>query len=88
MLARRALGPPNATARTGLIDHLKRRGILAVFHYIPLHLSPMGRRLGGIEGDCPVAEDVSERLIRLPFFTNLSDDDQDEVIDAVRQFRV
>jgi dTDP-4-amino-4,6-dideoxygalactose transaminase len=79
---------PNATARTELIDHLKRRGILAVFHYLPLHLSPMGRRLGGIEGACPVAENVSKRLLRLPFYTNLSDDDQAEVIDAVRQFKV
>jgi dTDP-4-amino-4,6-dideoxygalactose transaminase len=79
---------PDATARTELIDHLKRRGILAVFHYVPLHLSPMGQRLGGIEGACPVAEDVSERLLRLPFYTNLSDDDQAEVIDAVRQFKV
>jgi dTDP-4-amino-4,6-dideoxygalactose transaminase len=48
----------------------------------------MGRRFGGRDGMCPVTEDVSERLLRLPFYTDLSDGDQDEVIDAVGQFRV
>jgi dTDP-4-amino-4,6-dideoxygalactose transaminase len=79
---------PTPSARTRLIEHLKQHGILAVFHYIPLHTSPMGRRAGGAEGDCPVAEDVSARLLRLPFFTDLSTDDQDTVVDAVRRFRV
>jgi dTDP-4-amino-4,6-dideoxygalactose transaminase len=77
---------PSASARTRLIAHLKARGILAVFHYIPLNLSPMGLKLGGVEGACPVAEDVSERLVRLPFYTNLSVDDQNDVIAAVQQF--
>jgi ABC-type dipeptide/oligopeptide/nickel transport system permease subunit len=53
--------------RTRLIAHLKEHGILAVFHYLPLHLSEMGRRLGGKPGDCPVTEDLSDRLLRLPF---------------------
>jgi dTDP-4-amino-4,6-dideoxygalactose transaminase len=79
---------PDESARTRLIEHLKRRGILAVFHYVPLHLSTMGRKLGGTEGACPVAEDLSERLLRLPFYTNLTEDDQAEVIEAVRQFTV
>jgi len=48
----------------------------------------MGRRFGGLDGMCPVTEDISERLLRLPFYTDLSAEDQDEVIDAVRQFRV
>lgn len=77
-----------ADARTGLIDSLRARGILAVFHYLPLHLSPMGRRFGGREGDCPITEDVSERLVRLPFYTSLADDEQDEVIEAILEFRV
>jgi dTDP-4-amino-4,6-dideoxygalactose transaminase len=71
-----------------LIEHLKAQGILAVFHYIPLNLSPMGRKLGGTDGACPVAEDVSERLLRLPFYTNLSVDEQNDVIAAVQQFAV
>ena len=72
--------------RTELIAHLRARGILAVFHYLPLHLSPMGRRLGGREGDCPIAEHVAERLVRLPFFTGLTDDEQALVIQGVREF--
>ena len=57
---------PSLDARTRLIEHLRERGILAVFHYLPLHLSAMGRRYGGREGQCPVTEDVSDRLLRLP----------------------
>ena len=59
-----------------------------MFHYVPLHLSPMGRRFGGAPGDCPVTEDISERLLRLPFYADLGADDQRAVIDAVRAFRV
>jgi len=79
---------PSESIRARLIEHLKDRGILAVFHYVPLHLSPMGRRFGGADGACPVTEDVSERLLRLPFYTDLSATDQDDVIDAVCQFKV
>jgi dTDP-4-amino-4,6-dideoxygalactose transaminase len=81
-----ALLMPTAAARTALIDHLGAHGILAVFHYIPLHLSPMGARLGGAPGDCPVAEDISERIVRLPFYTDLTSDEQSSVIDTVRSF--
>jgi dTDP-4-amino-4,6-dideoxygalactose transaminase len=72
--------------RTALIEHLGDRGILAVFHYQPLHLSEMGRSLGGRVGQCPVTEDVADRLLRLPFYTALSESEQDEVIDAVHAF--
>jgi len=75
---------PTSEARIALIARLARRGILAVFHYLPLHLSVMGRRLGGREGDCPITEGVCDRLVRLPYFTGLSSDDQCEVIDAVK----
>ena len=78
---------PTAEARRRLIDHLAARGILAVFHYVPLHLSTMGRRYGGQPGDCPVAEDAAERLLRLPFFTSLGAAEQDEVIHAVEEVR-
>jgi dTDP-4-amino-4,6-dideoxygalactose transaminase len=77
---------PSLDARARLIAHLRERGILAVFHYLPLHLSEMGRRFGGRAGQCPVAEDATERLLRLPFFTGLSESDQDEVIDAILAF--
>jgi dTDP-4-amino-4,6-dideoxygalactose transaminase len=77
---------PSLEERTALIEHLRARGILAVFHYLPLHLSAMGRRFGGRPGQCPVAEDASDRLLRLPFYTALSEAEQDEVIEAIEAF--
>jgi dTDP-4-amino-4,6-dideoxygalactose transaminase len=78
---------PTLEIRQALIAHLRAKGILSVFHYLPLHLSERGRSFGGKVGDCPVTEDVSDRLLRLPFFTSLSENDQDEVLAAVKQFR-
>jgi len=78
---------PARSLRDRFIDHLEKRNIQSVFHYVPLHLSGMGRRFGYGTGHCPVAEDVSERLVRLPFFNDLGESDQDRVIDAARQFR-
>jgi dTDP-4-amino-4,6-dideoxygalactose transaminase len=72
--------------RTRLIAHLKQRGILAVFHYLPLHLSEMGQRFGGKPGDCPVTEDLSDRVLRLPFYNDLSEEDQAYVVDSLRGF--
>jgi dTDP-4-amino-4,6-dideoxygalactose transaminase len=78
---------PSQDARSQLIEHLRSRGILSVFHYLPLHISDMGRRFGGQTGDCPVAERLSERLLRMPFYNDLSAADQMIVIEAVREFR-
>jgi len=78
---------PSLEARQRLIAHLKARGILSVFHYLPLHLSPMGRRFGGRPGDCPVAEDASDRLLRLPFYNDMTAEEQARVIAAVREFK-
>jgi dTDP-4-amino-4,6-dideoxygalactose transaminase len=78
---------PSAQSRDALITHLRATGILAVFHYQPLHQSPYGRRLQP-HADCPVTEAVSERLIRLPFYTNMKAEDTDAVIEAVREFQV
>jgi dTDP-4-amino-4,6-dideoxygalactose transaminase len=72
--------------RTRLIAHLKARGILAVFHYLPLHLSEMGQRFGGKPGDCPVTEDLSDRVLRLPFYNDLDEGEQAYVIDSLRAF--
>jgi dTDP-4-amino-4,6-dideoxygalactose transaminase len=73
--------------RDALFAHLKSRGMLAVSHYIPLHMSAMGRKWGGRAGDCPVAERVADLVVRLPFFTNMTDDEQDEVIAALEDFQ-
>ena len=78
---------PSFESRQALISHLAGLGILAVFHYLPLHLSPMGLRFGGREGDCPVTENLADRLVRLPFFTGMSSSEQAQVINAVRAFR-
>lgn len=74
---------PSLTFRQGLIAHLKERSILSVFHYLPLHTSEMGKRFGAKPGDCPVTEDISDRLLRLPFYADLEPDDQDKVIQAI-----
>jgi dTDP-4-amino-4,6-dideoxygalactose transaminase len=72
--------------RTAFIEHMKERGVHATFHYVPLHLSPMGQRFGGRVGTCPVSERISDGLVRLPFFTNLADAEIDHVVAAVRSF--
>lgn len=77
---------PSLEERRALISHLKDQGILSVFHYLPLHLSKMGRDFGGEEGDCPVTEDVSDRLLRLPFYNDLSESDQAFVVRAIHSF--
>lgn len=76
---------PTAAARDGLIAHLGNRDILSVFHYTPLDSSPMARRFGQ-SAPCPNAQSISERLLRLPFYTGLGKEDQDRVIEAVRAF--
>jgi dTDP-4-amino-4,6-dideoxygalactose transaminase len=77
---------PDLAARTALLAHLRARGVSAVFHYVPLHLSPMGQRHGGKPGDCPVTESVSDRLVRLPLWADLTETDIARVLDAVTSF--
>jgi dTDP-4-amino-4,6-dideoxygalactose transaminase len=78
---------PSLGARKALIAHLAAHGILAVFHYLPLHLSKFGLRYGGKAGDHPVTEDISDRLLRLPFFCALTEEEQTRVIEAVSEFK-
>lgn len=78
---------PDSAARDGLISHLRDRGIGAPFHYLPLHLSAMGRRFGGVEGDCPVTESFSGRLIRLPLHHSLTDDEVGSVVAGVQAYQ-
>ncbi|MGI6087423.1 MAG: dTDP-4-amino-4,6-dideoxygalactose transaminase [Kiritimatiellia bacterium] len=77
---------PDQATRQGLINALRRHNIYAVFHYQPLHTSTMGRKFGGQPGDCPVTESVSDRLVRLPFYFDLTESDQKRVIQAVTGF--
>jgi len=72
--------------RHKFISFLKSRGIASVFHYLPLHLSPMGKQFGGKAGDCPVTEEKSDCLVRLPFFNSLSPASRDRVIEAILDF--
>lgn len=77
---------PSHEDRQAMIAHLKSENIQAVFHYLPLHLSEMGAKLGAKSGDCPVTTDISDRLIRLPFFNELTEAEQERIVDAVCSF--
>ena len=78
---------PSLDVRTRFIDYMKEKGILCVFHYLPLNLSDMGLKFGGKAGDCPVTEDISDRLVRLPFFYNMTGDEQSRVIRSIMTFK-
>ena len=78
---------PSSEKRQRLIDHLRHRNILAVFHYQPLHLSPVGVRWGGREGQCPVTERMSESILRLPFYNSMTEEDQARVVAAILEFK-
>jgi dTDP-4-amino-4,6-dideoxygalactose transaminase len=77
---------PTPVDQAALRAHLKAADIASTFHYLPLHSSPVGHRLGGAGADCPVTDHTAARLLRLPFFTALARDDQDRVIESVLEF--
>jgi dTDP-4-amino-4,6-dideoxygalactose transaminase len=77
---------PDLELRQKFITYLRERGIYAVFHYLPLHLSDMGQAFGGEPGDCPVTEELSDRLVRLPFHNGLDSNDLEQVVEVVRSF--
>ena len=72
--------------RTALIKRLKERGILAVFHYVPLHSAPAGIRFGRFAGEDLYTTSQSDRLLRLPMYFGLTENDRQAVIDAVTEF--
>jgi dTDP-4-amino-4,6-dideoxygalactose transaminase len=72
--------------RNRAIAFFRSRGIIATFHYLPLHLSPVGASLGYAKGDFPVTESVSGRLLRLPIYPALSDEEQTHVINTLKEF--
>jgi len=78
---------PDLASRQRFIAEMKAQEIYCIFHYLPLHLSPIGARFGYKPGACPVTERVSDTLVRLPFYTTMTSDDQSRVIDAIQGFR-
>jgi len=99
-LARRPVVPPhcqhnahmyyllvdNLDVRTAMLDHLRSREIQAVFHYVPLHSAPAGERYGRPHGSLSVTSDTSQRLLRLPLSTGMTESETDRVADAVFEF--
>lgn len=77
---------PSAADRPPFLRHLDSRGVQSVFHYVPLHLSAVGRSLGYNPGDLPVTEDIAPRLVRLPVFATLTDDQQARVVEAIYEW--
>jgi dTDP-4-amino-4,6-dideoxygalactose transaminase len=79
---------PTPDDRSRFLGFMKERQIKSVFHYVPLHTSTMGQKYGGRPGDYPVTEDLSARLARLPFYTGMTEEEQDLVIEAILDFSV
>ena len=77
---------PSAAERDALLAHLNAAGVNAVFHYVPLHESPMGRRLGYRAGDLPATEEMSRRLLRLPCYFGLTEEQARLVAGEVRRW--
>jgi len=77
----------NFATRTALLAHLKQAGVLAVFHYVPLHSAPAGQKYGRSVGELPMTTELSERLLRLPLWVGLEEDGaQERVIASVLEF--
>ena len=72
--------------RTALISYLKERGIMAVFHYVPLHSAPAGLKYGRFDGEDVYTTAESDKLVRLPMYYGLTKEDRDAVIKAVLSF--
>lgn len=78
---------PSLDYRQSLIAHLKAKGILSVFHYVPLHLSDAGMKFAARRTECPVTEDASDRLLRLPFYNDLTEAEQSQVVNTIAAFQ-
>ena len=72
--------------RTDLIKYLKENGIMAVFHYVPLHSAPAGRKFGRFNGEDNYTTKESERLMRLPLFYSITDDEVEYVVEKVAAY--
>ena len=79
---------PGHEEQRALISHLRKRGIVSTFHYIPLDSSPAGRRYGRTPFECAVSEEFSRRIVRLPLWPGMDDEAVSRVVDGVAAFRV
>lgn len=78
----------NLEERSKLIAYLKGNGVLAVFHYIPLHTAPAGKEYGRFHGEDIYTTKESERLVRLPLYYNMAESDQEKVIELIKKFYI
>ena len=76
----------NGKAKYELMDYLQKKGIMAIFHFVPLHSSPIGKKLGYKVGQFPKTEEISDRLLRLPFYFGLERKEQKQVVNAIKEF--
>ena len=72
----------SAEQRPGVIAEMKHHGVRPTFHYVPLHSSPAGREFAAAPADCPVTDDISARLLRLPFYNDLTTTQIERVVDV------
>ena len=72
--------------RDQALKQLRRDGVTATFHYVPLHSSPAGRKLGRIAGTMEVTDKMASRLLRLPLFSSITPEQQDTVIERLKNF--
>jgi dTDP-4-amino-4,6-dideoxygalactose transaminase len=77
---------PSSDYRDGMISHLKANSILSVFHYVPLHSASAGKRFGARPAKCPVSEDVSSRLLRLPFYNDIRREELERVVVGLKSY--
>jgi len=72
--------------RTRLIDYMKENGVMGVFHYIPLHSAPAGKKYGRFHGEDKYTTSESERLLRLPMYYELTEEDVNKVVSVIKEF--
>lgn len=72
--------------RNRIIAHLKASGIMAIFHYVPLHSSPAGKKYGRVSGSMRQTDDLSDRILRLPLYYGMSEENVHHVAGEIREF--
>jgi dTDP-4-amino-4,6-dideoxygalactose transaminase len=79
---------PTHSHQIGMLSHLKSHGIGATFHYIPLHTSSIGHKLGYKDSDLPISLDTSRKIVRLPVFSGLLRKDVDFIVKIVKKYKL